>query len=91
MWLVYIPTSSIVLEETARKKEEGFFSFDVATSKEVVYKETCSSLINAPMEHQNPFFWWDLQHASSGSRPHLSWYTLLPASVQTVYRQECYG
>ena len=55
MWLVYIPTSSTVLEETARKKER-FFSFDVATSKEVVYKETCSSLINAPMEHQNPFF-----------------------------------
>ena len=37
-------------------KKGGIFSFDVATSKEVVHKETCSSLINAPMEHQNPFF-----------------------------------
>ena len=80
----------MVLEETARKKE-GFFSFDVATSKEVVYKETCSSLINAPMEHQNPFFGGICSMQVVVSRPHLSWYTLLPASVQTVYRQECYG
>ena len=61
MWLVCIPTSrSIALEETARKKE-GFFSFDVATSKEVVYKETCSSLINAPMQTSESIFWRDLQ------------------------------
>ena len=56
MWLVYIPTSrSIVLEETARKKG-GIFSFDVATSKEVVYKETGSSLINAPMGTSESIF-----------------------------------
>ena len=86
MWLVYIPTSrSTVLEEAARKKE-GFFSFYVATSKEVVYKETCSSLINAPMGTSESIFLVGFAASTSGSRSHLSWpvYSFASLSSKSV-------